>query len=320
MAEARGIDPELAAAIAGSERADLTGDLAEARRIMGSDGLPITHAETAYGPHVEVTEVVLALPDRSLLLRVYTPRELETPAPALLLLHGGAFVGGDRAAEHARSLSYAAATGCIVVSPEYRLAPENAYPAALEDALSTLEWMGGQAPGIDVDRIGIGGVSAGGAIAAGVALKLRDTGQKMPRVLMLLYPVLDDRLVSSSVTTFTDSPVWDAANTREMWSLYLQGGQADAYAAPARADRLAGLPASYLLVADHDPLRDEALEFARRMVEDGVLVDLKLWSGSYHVFDQLAPEAMLARRALGDQFLFLRRYLARPTRDRTHPA
>lgn len=309
--EIRGIDPELTAAIAGGERPDLSGDLVSARRIMSSDGLPIAQAETTYGPRVEVTEHVLDLEDRSLDVRIYAPKGLNAPAPALLLLHGGAFVGGDRAAEHARSLCYAAETGCAIVCPEYRLAPEHAYPAALEDVLATLEWMRNPALGIDADRIGVGGVSAGGALAAGAVLKLRDTGREVPNVLVLLFPVLDDRLESNSVLTFTDSPVWDAANSREMWNHYLRGTVADEYAAPARAAGLAGLPPSYVLAADYDPLRDEALEFARRMVADGVPVDLRLWSGAFHVFDQLAPEATLARQAVNDQLHFLRRYLVR---------
>lgn len=308
--EAHGIDPELTAAIAGGERPDLSGDLVAARRIMSSDGLPTAQAETMYGPRVEVTEHVLELEDRSLDVRIYTPKGLDAPAPALLLLHGGAFVGGDRAAEHARSLRYAAETGCAVVCPEYRLAPEHAYPAALDDVLATLEWMRTTSLGIDSTQVGIGGVSAGGALAAGAVLKLRDTGREVPKVLMLLFPVLDDRLNSKSVLTFTDSPVWDAANSRDMWNHYLRGADVDEYAAPARAGELAGLPPSYVLAADYDPLRDEALDFARRMVADDVSVDLRLWSGAFHVFDQLAPETNLARQALDDQLNFLRRCLA----------
>lgn len=303
------IDPELAATIAGAERPELSGDLTEARRIMGSTGLPIAHAEAAYGDRVEVSEQVVALDDRSFEVRVYTPRALATPAPALLLLHGGAFVGGDRAAEHARSLCYAAEARCVVVSPEYRLAPEYAYPAALDDALATLDWMRDPARAIDPDRVGIGGVSAGGALAAGAVLNLRDKGEARLRAMMLLFPALDDRLLSKSVIELTDSPVWDAANTREMWALYLRGSQADQYAAPARATRLGGIPPSYVLVAGRDPLRDEALDFAKRLVEADIPVDVRLWSGAFHVFDQLAPEATIARRALDDQILFLKRYL-----------
>lgn len=307
--ERRGIDPELWAAVTHDERPDLAGDLREARRLMGSAGLPIAHAEAAYGERVQVTEHLLALEGRSLPVRVYTPQAVEAPMPALLMLHGGAFVGGDRGAEHARSLRYAAEAGCVVVCPEYRLAPEHPYPAAIEDAIATLDWMGEPARGIDVDRVAVGGVSAGGALAAGVALKLRDTARDVPRALLLLFPALDDRLESRSAVEFTDSPVWDAANTREMWSLYLRGAEGDPYAAPARADVLTGLPPSYVLVAGCDPLRDEAVDFARRLAGADVPVDLRLWSGAFHVFDQLVPESALASAALSDQLHFLRRYL-----------
>lgn len=308
----RAIDPELAAAIADSERPDLAGDLAEARRIMGSDGLPVEAAEAAYGTRVVVSERAVDLEDRSFTVRLYTPSRLEAPAPALLLLHGGAFVGGDRAAEHARSLKYAAEIGCIVISPEYRLAPEHAYPAALDDVLATLAWMDDPELGIDARRVGIGGVSAGASLAAGAALRLRDAGTSHLRVLMLLYPVLDDRLESKSMIELTEAPVWDPANTREMWALYLSGGRPDEYAAPGRAARLQDLPPSYVSVADGDPLRDEALSFAHRLINADVPVDVRLWSGAFHVFDQLAPDSRLARHALADQLHFLRRYLIDP--------
>lgn len=308
----RNTDPELAAAIADSERPDLAGDLAEARRIMGSRDLPIAEAEAAYGSRVNVSEHAVVLEDRSFAVRVYSPVVRDVLAPALLLLHGGAFVGGDRGAEHARSLKYAAEAGCVVVSPEYRLAPEHDYPAALNDVLATLEWMHSPELLIDSGRVGIGGVSAGGALAAGAALKLRDQGRQQLHALLLLCPVLDDRLQTRSMAELTEAPIWDPANSREMWALYLRGGRADEYAAPARASRLHGLPPSYVSAADGDPLRDEALSFAGRLIEDGVPVDLRLWSGTFHVFDQLAPHARLAQHALADQLQFLRRYLVQP--------
>lgn len=308
MIDVRGIDPELAAAVAGDERPDLAKDLDRARVLMSSVGLPTARAEELYGSRVDVTERRLDLGERSIEVRVHTPVGIEAAAPGLLMLHGGAFVGGDRGAEHARSLRYAAEAGCIVVTPEYRLAPEHPYPAALDDALAVLEWMRTDLAEIDGERLAIGGVSAGGALAAGLALRLNDADALRPRALLLLFPALDDRLVSHSSLAFTDSPVWDAANTREMWSLYLRGVSADGYAAPARATALSGLPPTYVLAAEFDPLRDEGVEFASRLIAADVPVDLRVWSGAYHVFDQLAPESGLARASVGDQVQFLRRY------------
>lgn len=309
MSDVRGIDPELAAAVAGGERPDLAKDLDRARVLMSSVGLPTARAEELYGSRVDVTERLLDLGDRSIDVRVHTPIGIEATAPGLLMLHGGAFVGGDRGAEHARSLRYAAEAGCIVVTPEYRLAPEHPYPAALDDALAVLEWMRTDLAGIDGERLAIGGVSAGGALAAGLALRLSDADALRPRALLLLFPALDDRLASRSSLAFTDSPVWDAANTREMWSLYLRGASADGYAAPARAAALYGLPPTYVLAAEFDPLRDEGVEFASRLIAADVPVDLRVWSGAYHVFDQLAPESALAKASVGDQVQFLRRYM-----------
>ncbi|MGO1315712.1 alpha/beta hydrolase [Microbacterium sp.] len=309
MTDVRGIDPELVAAVAGDERPDLADDLDRARVLMSSVGLPVAGAEALYGSRVDVTEHSIDLGDRAIEVRVYTPIGRDAPAPGLLMLHGGAFVGGDRGGEHARSLRYAAEAGCVVVSPEYRLAPEHPYPAAFDDALAALDWMSTGREHIDPGRLAIGGVSAGGALAAGSALRVRDEGTVRLRALLLLFPALDDRVESRSSLEFTDSPVWDAANTREMWSLYLRGASVDSYAAPARATALSGLPPTYVLTAECDPLRDEGVEFARRLIAADVSADLRVWSGAFHVFDQLAPESALAKASVGDQVQFIRRYL-----------
>lgn len=297
------VDPVLWDAVHDLERPDLD-DVAGARRLMGSDGLPVASSEQRFGGTVRVHDTVAAGSRGPVRLRVHRPATGE-PTSVVLLLHGGAFVGGDALTEHARSLRYVAETGCAVVSPEYGLAPELPYPAALDDCASALAWAAEEL-GTDVPVV-VGGVSAGAALAAGLGLRVRDLGGPVIAALLLLFPVLDDRLATTSMRRYTDTPVWDAGNSALMWRDYLGGGPADAYAAPARAGSLDGLPPTYLAIAEVDPLRDEALDFARRLLDDEVTVDVRLWASTVHVFDQLVPDAPVSERSIADQVAFLRR-------------
>lgn len=304
-------DAELNRAVGSMQRPDLD-DLTTARILMGSEGLVTARAEEAFGERVSIEHrMVRSQGDRMIHVRIYRPVDAAGPCAGVLLLHGGAFVGGDLATEHARSLRYAAEGGVVVVSPEYSLAPELSYPDGLNDCVAVLAWMSdtGQSLGIDAERLAVAGVSAGGALAAGVALLARDRGGPHIRAQMLLYPVLDDRLQTDSMQRFVDTPVWDAENSHKMWRLYLGDTPPDGYAAPGRASDLRGLPRAYLLVAEIDPLRDEALEYGSRLLAAGVPVDIRLWAGCYHVFDQLVPDAAISDTSLRDQVTFIRRHL-----------
>jgi len=202
-----------------------------------------------------------------------------------------------------------------VVSVDYRLAPEHPYPAAVDDCFAGLEWTWSHAPELDIDpgRIGVGGSSAGGALAASVALRARDSGGP-PLVFQILnYPVIDDRMDTPSMRAFDATPMWTSGATADMWVHYLgdpsDRGDVSPYAAPGRAADLSGLPPAYVLTAELDPLRDEGIDYARRLMEAGVPTELHTVVGACHGFDIIAAEGALGQRAIDEQVRALKRGL-----------
>ena len=182
------------------------------------------------------------------------------------MIHGGGFVIGSVEAEHAGAALTAIDTGAVVVSVDYRLAPEHPYPAGLHDCYAALSYLHAEADALGVDpaRVALSGASAGGGLAAATALLARDRGGPAICFQLLPIPELDDRLETPSMGTFVDSPLWNRPLAVQSWQAYLGPlyGSADvpAYAAPARADDLAGLPPAYISTAENDPLRDEGID------------------------------------------------------------
>ncbi|APU20545.1 alpha/beta hydrolase [Actinoalloteichus sp. GBA129-24] len=235
-------------------------------------------------------------------VRIYVPDSVGADAPVLLWIHGGAFMLGDLDGSDSWCTRLAAAGECVVVSVDYRLAPEHPYPAGLQDCLAVLDWVVAAAPehGWDPTRIAVGGSSAGAGLAAGVALWARDHDGPALVFQLLIQPVLDDRRRTPSSTGLAGVPVFDSPALEQMWRHYLSGWSGDVppYAAPARAEDLRGLPAAYLTAADADPLRDEAVEYAGRLTEAGVPTEFHLFPGTFHGFDVCVPDAGVSRRAL----------------------
>ncbi|MGC0334565.1 acetyl esterase [Streptomyces sp. SAI-170] len=240
-------------------------------------------------PLDRVEETAIPTRSGSVRARLYHPPgpPSEDPRPALLYLHGGGFVLGtlDGVDEVCRAL--AARSGWAVLSPEYRLAPEHPYPAALEDALDTLAWLRASArdAGIDPDTIAVGGDSAGGNLAAALCLRLRDHGLPLPASQILVYPAVDDRFSTPSWTQFADAPLLTTADARWLWEQYVGGRpDVDQYAAPMKATSSRGLPPALVLTAEVDPLRDDAEAYADRLRNDGVPVTSVRHSGVFHGF------------------------------------
>lgn len=259
-------------------------------------------------------------PDTEIPLRIYAPVAANGgAAPALVFFHGGAFVIGDRYTEELRCLRYAAEARCVVVSVDYRLAPEHPFPAAVEDCYAGLEWTVSHASELDVDsrRVGVAGSSAGGALAAAIALMARDRGGPDLVVQILNYPVIDDRMQSPSMRAFDATPLWTSGATADMWQHYLgdpEGrGDVSVYAAPGRAEDLSGLPPAYVLTAELDPLRDEGIDYACRLMAAGVPTELHTVAGACHGFDIIAAQGALGQRAIEEQVRALVRGLRSPT-------
>ncbi|MGN9920030.1 alpha/beta hydrolase [Micromonospora palomenae] len=247
-------------------------------------------------------------------VRLYRPA-VAGPVPALLYLHWGGFVIGGVDGVHYTCVRIADQVGALVVSVDYRLAPEHPFPAALDDCHAVLEWVAKEATelGVDADRIGVGGESAGGGLAAALCLAVRDRGGPALRHQCLLFPALDDRLDTVSARAFTDTPMWDRANALVSWGHYLRGraGAADvpALAAPARATDLSELPPALVVACEFDPLRDEAIDYAHRLIQAGVRTELRYYPGTFHASIAVA-EAAVSRRILADQVAALRAGLA----------
>lgn len=248
-------------------------------------------------------------------IRVYQPKNKTENTPALLYIHGGGFVLGSVDIEHGMSATLAAELGIVVVSVEYRLAPEHPYPAGLEDCYATLSWMHEQSDdlGIDATRIAVFGQSGGGGLSAALALYARDKGGPLLCFQCLIIPELDDRLETASAQ-FADTPGWDRPNAILSWDFYLgssyQRGADDVpyHAAPARATNLSGLPPAYLCTMEFDPLRDEGIAYGAKMLQDGVQVELHNYPGTFHG-SSLIMQAGVSQRAMQEMIVALKRGL-----------
>ena len=221
--------------------------------------------------------------------------------PVVLYFHGGGFVLGDARTDVRVPSGLAADLDAVVVSVNYRLAPEHPFPAAFDDGYAALEWIASTAdPGFDPSRLVVAGTSAGAGLAAAVALKARDLGGPAILFQALDSPVVDDRLVTDSSTRYTDTPMWTSQNAVDSWNHYLgrgtDRGALSYYAAPARAQDFSGLPPAYIAVTSFDPLRDEGIDYARALLGAGVPTELHLSPGTFHGATSLFPQAEISQR------------------------
>jgi acetyl esterase/lipase len=243
---------------------------------------------------------------------VYTPQNSTGRLAGFLHIHGGGYIMGQPEMTDARNRLLAREIGCVVVSVDYRLAPEVAFPGAVEDCYAALRWLHAEAStlGVDAGRIAIGGESAGGGLAAALALLARDRGEAPIVFQLLIYPMLDDR----TGTTVEPSPMvgefgWNRGSNRFGWASLLGhepgGAGTSPYAAAARADDLAGLPPAYIAVGTLDLFLEENVEYARRLMRAGVPTELHVYPGAYHGFQSLAPEARISKAFVADYFAAL---------------
>lgn len=253
--------------------------------------------------------------DPDLEVTILRARALATRPPALYWIHGGGFVLGDVDGDLVTPSQIADELSAIVVSVEYRLAPEHPFPAPVEDCYAGLVWMSGHAGelGFDPRKLAIGGVSAGGGLAAAVALLTRDRGGPSLCFQVLDIPELDDRLSTPSMKQFTDTPLWNHRNAILSWEAYLgpDHGETSPYAAPARATDLSGLPPAYVVTCEFDPLRDEGIEYAHRLMQAGVPTELHHYPGTFHGSSGAGSGTAISDRMVNDRLAALGRAYAR---------
>lgn len=276
--------------------------IAEARETY----LDLTVTEGDPDPVERVRETEIAGPNGPIPLRLYDPGGgTRKPRPALVFFHGGGWAVGDLDTHDLASRALANAADCVVVSVDYRRAPESPFPAPLEDCYAALAWVaGGDAPQIDADRIAVGGDSAGGTLATGVALLARDRdGPEIARQL-LVYPVTDHAFDTDSYTENASGYFITRGDMERFWGEYIETDLdgAHPYASPLRAPDLGGLPPATVLTCGFDPLRDEGRAYADRLAEAGVPVNRIEYPDMIHGFlTMLAdPEWERAREAIAD--------------------
>jgi acetyl esterase len=307
-------DSELAPIVAVLPQLDLT-NIGQARRMLL--GMRDARPPVVLPSSVAVARRTIPGPADGPDLDVFVISAREptaTPVPAMLWIHGGGFVLGDAEGDLASPSRLAAELAIVVVSVEYRLAPEYPYPAGFEDCYAALTWMAGASVelGIDVDRLAVGGISAGAGLAAAVALAVRDRGGPALRLQLLETPVVDDRVESPSMQAFNDTPLWTRENAKLSWTAYLGEDRPDpvpAYAAPIRADDLSGLPPAFVVTCEFDPLRDEGIAYAQRLIAAGVPTDLHHYARTFHGSSGAGAGTRISARMIADRIDAVRRAL-----------
>ncbi len=228
---------------------------------------------------------------------VLEPVDRSSPTGAVLWLHGGGFIIGKPEMDVTAASRVARDLGVLVALPRYRLAPEHPFPAGLDDGLAALQWLHSEAAAlrIDVDRIALLGVSAGGGLAAALAQRARDIGGPTLAAHILVYPMLDDRTTTRADHEGRGSLVWTAASNTFGWECYLAAkpgvGDPPRWSVPARCTDLSGLPPTWIGVGDLDLFYREDLDYAARLRAAGVPVVFHEVPGMYHAADRLAPDS-----------------------------
>jgi acetyl esterase len=234
--------------------------------------------------------------------------------PALVYLHGGGWVIGSLDSYDATCRELAEGAGCVVVSVDYRLAPEHRYPAAPQDCFAAVKWVAANAGslGADARRLAVGGDSAGGNLSAVVAQMARDQGGPAIRFQLLIYPVTDADFTRRSYVDNAEGYLLTTASMHWFWDHYLpeREKRAEPYACPLRAADLAGLPPAWVCTAEFDPLRDEGEAYAKRLQHAGVSTTLTRFDGLIHGFISMGLVAPRAQAAIDEAVAALRKGLA----------
>jgi acetyl esterase/lipase len=303
------VDPELVPALALFPPLELTAELLPSVRAQGW-----ANADQGSSDDVDVSTRTIAGPKGApdIDVMVYSPRERRASLPCVLHIHGGGYIAGCASSMKGAHQKLAAAADCMIVSVDYRLAPETRFPGAIEDCYAAMAWVFSESAtlGIDPLHVGVLGESAGGGLAAALALLARDRAEHTLAFQHLIYPMLDDRTCTTAdPNPYAGEFVWTPASNCFGWSALLGVAPGSAgvspYAAAARADSLAGLPRAFISTGALDLFVDEDIEYARRLIRHGVAVELRVYPGAFHGFE-LSADARVVKAAQRDSLAALR--------------
>lgn len=309
------LDPELVPFMETKPTVDLS-DIPAARAGYNER---MREAALASTPRTSVTtrQVDIARTDGQpdVTVRIHQRVGSASAVPALLWIHGGGHVMGVAVQDDWMLQDLVNRLGCVAVAVEWRYAPENPYPASIEDCWTALNWVASNANdlGIDPARIVVGGASSGGGVAAGLTLLNRDRGGPSVAAQILDYPMLDDREVNHSSRVFTDERAWNAESNRLGWDAYLGGidrSEVPVYAAPGRATDLEGVPPTWIGALELDPLVDDAVAFAQTLMKSGVSTELHVFPGAIHAIDAGLPRSSIGRRYIAERTAAFDRWLS----------
>lgn len=314
------LDAAVAHALESAGDEVVVGMTAQDIAVLRAKAVPVPESEVTRHGTYQRTDVTFrsaadGAPVTVILLR--PTRRGRGPLPVLVHLHGGGLVVGGPFDDLSAVLDLADRTGCAVATVDYRLAPEHPYPTPMLDCYSALRGLHDAADhwGLDPERFVLTGVSAGGGLAAAVALRVRDHGGPGLLGQLLVCPMLDDRNDSFSAHQMRGAGSWDLTANAVAWRAYLGeaagGPDVPSYAAAGRATDLSGLPPTYIDVATVETFRDECVDYARLVWRCAGDAELHVWPGGNHAFDFLAPWAPLARDARAARLAWLRRLLNR---------
>ncbi|KXJ87418.1 alpha/beta hydrolase fold protein [Microdochium bolleyi] len=291
----------------------------DAATLQGAlEGQPFLHSERLVkGPHGDVP------------ISIFTPKTTaattNTSRPAIFFIHSGGMICGNRFTFVKDALRWAAATNALLITVEYRQAPEHPFPVPHNDCWAALKWTSQNASslGFDPARLLVAGQSAGGNLAATMALRAREgkDGAVSLAGLLIDSGMLDDRMATSSMNQYDKTGTWTRGSNITAWNAYLDGSSRNPrlrgsktvsqYAAPARAIDLSGLPSTFICVGSAEGFRDESIEFASRLYAAGGDVELHVWPGGYHCFDLLLPDAEVSKRATAAKTAWVEKLFAR---------
>lgn len=249
--------------------------------------------------------------DPDVRVKMYTPDNLPADSPAIVWIHGGGMVLLAADSDDFRCATWAADHNCLVASVDYRLAPETPAPGLVNDCYSAFRYVADHAAelNVDVERIVIGGASAGGGLAAGTALFARDQGGAQPSAQLLVFPMVDHSNTTMSSHAIQDTRVWNRSANLTAWEAYLGGNAPTIYSSPSTCDDLSGLPPAYVSVGTFDMFLDEDVAYATALNRGGVSCELHVYPGAFHGSQGFVVDHPLSQRWIADEEAFLARAL-----------